>query len=100
MDILTPHTRGLIVRALEQKGEWKGTRGPLRLVFRLSAQPTLDNSRVEWRARIGGRWHSGIAPTVTDAEQEIDRRRRGELRHVAELIEKDGRICAAMKGKP
>ena len=86
MDILTPHTRGLIVRALKQEGEWRGTRGPLRLVFRLSDQPTLNQERIEWRAKIAGRWYSGIAATVTEAEQEIDQRRRGELRRIGELI--------------
>jgi hypothetical protein len=70
-ELLTPHTRGLIVHALKDCGQWHGKRGTVRLWFRLLEQPTLEGHRVGWRARINGHVHKGVAATVVDAEREI-----------------------------
>jgi hypothetical protein len=70
-ELLTPHTRGLIVRALESRGLWCGKRGSLRLTFQLLAQPDLEGRRVAWKVRIGKQVHKGLSADTWHAEQEI-----------------------------
>ena len=71
LEILTPHTRGLIVRQLKETSEWTGRRNGIAMKFRVSDQPNFANDRIEWRARIRGATFKGMAGTVADAEAQI-----------------------------
>jgi hypothetical protein len=70
--LVTGTTRGIIVRALKQVNTWTGRRHGIKMVFRMSSQPNLRGERIEWRARIGRVWSSGVAGTVWDAIKEIE----------------------------
>lgn len=72
--LVTHHTRAAIMRHLFQgEGTHTLTRHGVKMTFTLTAQPTLDGQRIEWRARIGKTWEQGKAGTVTDAIREIER---------------------------
>ena len=70
---ITPQTRGSILRAIIFAGRWKGTRSGIKMKFVLRRQPLLNGNRIEWAATNGTRMISGIAGTVSEAAEEIER---------------------------
>jgi hypothetical protein len=73
--LFTPHTLGLIVRKLQARRALVIRRGGVRCSFAVSEQPTLQNLRIEWTAKIDGYRHQGKSGTVWDATAEIERLR-------------------------
>jgi hypothetical protein len=72
-DLVSPRTRGRILREIMKGREVQTTRRGIEMHFVLSDQPNFENERVEWRARIRRHWYSGKAGSVFVAIQEIER---------------------------
>jgi hypothetical protein len=76
----TPHTIGLIVRALDTHGEWRGERQGLRITILRTAQPDLEGRRLVWQAWTVGTkrketLRTGRAGTVTECLAWIEARK-------------------------
>ena len=72
-DLVSPRTRGRIVRAIMAGRPAQATRRGIEMHFEVSDQPTLEGDRIAWRARIRRHWYGGKASTVFAAIEEIDR---------------------------
>jgi hypothetical protein len=70
---VSPRTRGRILREILKGRDVQATGRGIEMHFTLSSQPTLDDKRIEWRARIRRHWYRGKAGSVFDALQEIER---------------------------
>lgn len=77
---VTPATRAKICRAVYDgvKHRWHGSRAGIAMRIDLDPQPDLDGRRVHWRARLRGKWSKGIASTVTEALDQIERKAGSE----------------------
>lgn len=71
--LVTPHTRSLIYRAVKiAPHQWHGTRHGVKMRIQIISQRTLDDEAVVWHARINKQWQSGRSQTVRDAIDAIE----------------------------
>jgi hypothetical protein len=70
--LFTAHLRAAILAELGRVGVSKHTRKGIKVEFRLSSTPKIQESRIQWKARIRGVWHEGAAGNVFDAAQDIE----------------------------
>ena len=74
-DRFTPHTVSLVIRSLQDTGEWRGTRAGVRLRLKLSDQLHIEGKRVLWCVWIPKNWKdrkTGRADTVKRALEEAE----------------------------
>ena len=89
--IITPHTRHQILKALESNGTWKGTRNGVSLRFQILkySRSTTKRPRIEWWANNHGHLISGRDLTVFDASAAIDQEIQAHLRKLPPTPEPD-----------
>lgn len=72
--LVSPRVRGQITHLLGINGAWTGRRHGIKIELVLEKQRQLDSQTpVKWRARVAGTWRRGIASTVWDAFEQIER---------------------------